>query len=316
MCTAISFGKYAGRNLDIEKGYGESVIITPRAYTLAFRRAENITDHYAFIGIGTVSRGYPLYYDAANEHGLYAAALNYVGNARYLPKAEKKINLPPYEVIPYILSTCKCVDDAKERLENINLIDIPFSSDLPVADLHFFIADTKKSLTAEPDRDGLSVYDNQVGVLTNNPPFPMQMHNLSKYSGLSKEPIINRLSRDLQFNQYSKGMGALGLPGDLSSESRFVRAAFHRLNCQNSGTPCDIFHLLGSVEMPDGSVKLGDLYERTEYSSAVNLETLTYYYRTYKSLSLTAASLLAEDLSGRMLISYPVIDETRVYRLN
>ena len=68
--------------------------------------------------------------------------------------------------------------------------------------------------------------------------------------------------------------------------------------------------------MPDGSVKLGDLYERTEYSSAVNLETLTYYYRTYKSLSLTAASLLAEDLSGRMLISYPVIDETRVYRLN
>ena len=306
MCTAILFGKYAGRNLDVEGGYGESFIITPRNYSFKFKNTSAFVSNTAIIGIGIERDGYPLYFDAANEHGVYMAGLNYVGNAKYLPSAPDKINLAPYELIPYILSKCKSVHEARSELESINLIGVPFSSDLAVAELHFFIADKRAVLVVEPDSDGLSLYENPVGVLTNNPPFPLQMHNLTNYAGLSTGPLVNRMAPQVDLAAYSRGMGALGLPGDLSSESRFVRAAFHRQNCIDNGNPCDIFHLLSSVEMPKGSLKLGDGYEYTAYSCAVDLESITYYLRTYTSCHCESVPLSLADLSRASLISYPI----------
>jgi len=307
MCTAIHLDGYVGRNLDIERSYGESVIITPRKYALPLRKAGNIDDHFAFVGIGTVNRGYPLYYDAANEHGLYMADLNYVGNAKYHPLKDGCINLAPYELIPYILSKCKDVGEAKQRLEKINLVDIPFSRELPSSELHFIVADKDRALTVEPDAEGLNVYENKLGVLANNPSFPIQMHNLNNYASLTNEPISNRFPECVGFDEYSRGMGALGLPGDLSSQSRFVRATFHKLNCVKSGEITDIFHLLSTVEMPRGSLKLGDNYEITAYSSAVNLASLTYYYKAYGSVSLCSANLFNENLSSPSLVSYPLV---------
>lgn len=316
MCTAITLGAYAGRNLDIEKSYGESVIITPKRYVLPFRKCENLTEHYAFIGIGTVSRGYPLYYDAANEHGLYAAGLNYVGNAKYQKQCNGNTDLAPYELIPYLMSSCKSVSEARDALKDISLIDIPFSRELSTSELHFFIADKHASITVEPDEQGLSVYDNPIGVLTNNPPFPMQMHNLATYQGLTNEPVVNRLADSLSLKAYSRGMGALGLPGDLSSESRFVRAAFHKLNYAYSGNPCDIFHLLSTVEMPVGSLKLGEAYERTEYTSAVDLSSLEYYVRTYDGYAISSVRLFNEDLSSTLLTQYPLSDQESIPCIN
>lgn len=309
MCTAITIGSYAGRNLDIERSYGESLIITPRSYTLPFRKTSNISEHYAFFGIGTVSRGYPLYYDAANEHGLYMAGLNYVRYAKYHALHPTKVNLAPYELIPYLLSECKNTSEAKAKLNGINLVDIPFSRELPTSELHFFIADKDSALTVEPDEDGLSVYDNHVGVLANNPSFPYQLHNLTNYAGLSNGPLVNRISKKIDLKAYSRGMGALGLPGDLSSQSRFIRAVFHRLNCVYSGHPCDIFNLLATVSMPEGSMKIGDLYERTEYSSAVDLDNIIYYFKTYKSLSVTSHTLFSEDLFSKVLTCYPIAND-------
>ena len=307
MCTAIYLDGYVGRNLDIERSYGEALIITPKMYTLPFRKIDNMKEHFAFIGIGTVSRGYPLYYDAANEHGLYMAGLNYVGNAKYHAPKEGFINIAPYEFIPYILARSKSVEDARRELERINLVDIPFSRELPTAELHFIVADRECALTVEPDDGGLSIYENKVGVLSNNPPFPYQLHNLNNYAALTNEPIINRFPDVVDFREYSRGMGALGLPGDLSSESRFVRAAFHKLHHLSSGDLTDIFHLLSTVAMPHGSLKLGDSYEITAYSSAVNLASLTYYYKTYGSTSLCSASLFSENLSSPSLVSYPLV---------
>ena len=307
MCTAIYLDGYVGRNLDIERSYGEALIITPKMYTLPFRKIDNTKEHFAFIGIGTVSRGYPLYYDAANEHGLYMAGLNYVGSAKYHAPKEGFINIAPYELIPYILARSKSVEDARRELERINLVDIPFSRELPTAELHFIVADRECALTVEPDDGGLSIYENKVGVLSNNPPFPYQLHNLNNYAALTNEPIINRLPDVIDFSEYSRGMGALGLPGDLSSESRFVRAAFHKLHHLSSGDVTDIFHLLSTVAMPHGSLKLGDSYEITAYSSAVNLANLTYYYQTYGSTSLCSASLFSENLSSPSLVSYSLV---------
>ena len=307
MCTAILTDRYVGRNLDVEKEYGEEIVITPRSFTLSFRKCDNIAEHHAMIGIGTVVMGYPLYFEAVNERGLYIAGLNYVGNAKYHSAKEGMINITPYELIPYLLSKCQNISQVKAELLKINLIDIPFSRELPNAELHFFIADRSGSIVAEPDEGGLSIYDNPIGVLTNNPSFPIQVHNLYKYATLSNEPLSKRTSGKLPLIEYSRGMGAIGLPGDLSSESRFARAVFHRQYSIKSDTPCEIFHLLSSVAMPRGSIKFGEEYEHTAYSSAADLERIIYYYKTYDSAAICTIEPSIDDMTSSTLIRYPII---------
>ncbi len=115
-------------------------------------------------------------------------------------------------------------------MENLNLTDTPFSDNLPLAQLHWIIADRDACITVESVQDGLKIYDNPVGVLTNNPPFNYQMFNLNNYMHLAPENHGNTFSKQLELDQYSRGMGAMGLPGDLSSQSRFVRVAFVKMN--------------------------------------------------------------------------------------
>ena len=306
MCTAISHGDYAGRNLDVDKDYNEEVIITPREYVFNFKRSLALSSHYAMIGMGIIADGYPLYFDAANERGLYVAGLNYIGNARYQAISERKTILAPYEMIPYLLSKCATVKETEYELEKISLADIQFSPDMPTAELHFFIADKGSSIVVEPDADGLKIYKNPVGILTNNPPFPMQLFSLNNYINLTSEPAENRFCSALDLKRYSFGMGAIGLPGDLSSTSRFVRAAFHKVNAVKRDNLADIMHLLSSVSMPEGSVRLGCGYERTEYTSAIDLSRLIYSYRTYESPCTYAVKMSSEDISGKALISYPL----------
>ncbi len=307
MCTAISIKGLAGRNLDVTKSYNEEIIITPREYTLSYRKANNENHHFSFIGMGTVERGYPLYFDAANEKGLYMAGLNYVGNAHYFTSKEGYINLAPYELIPYILGKCQSISDAKRELRNINLVDVAFNRDMPNAELHWFISDGSSSLIIEPDEQGLNIYDNPVGVLTNNPSFPFQLFNLNNYIGLSASNPTFSFSKEISLNAYSEGMGGIGLPGDLSSASRFVRAVFHRLSSVSENTPSTLFHLLSTVEMPHGSVIANREYERTEFTSVVNLNTMTYYYRSYDGIGSGAVRLFSENIDANSLITYPVL---------
>ena len=185
MCTAISWGKYFGRNLDLERGYNERVVITPRNFSFKMRCADNIANHYAIIGMAAVVDEYPLYFDAINEKGLCVAGLNFPNNAFYHQMCDDKVNLAPFEFIPYILSKCKDVNEAKQLIKNLNLTDINFSKDLPLSPLHWLISDGKMSLTVESVKDGLKVYENKCGVLTNNPPFLQQTENLEKYNEIN-----------------------------------------------------------------------------------------------------------------------------------
>lgn len=309
MCTAVSTKAYAGRNLDVTDSYGEKIIITPRKYPLSLKSKDVLYNHYAFFGIGIVRDGYPLYFDATNEHGLYIAGLNYIGNAKYREPKDGMTNLAPYELIPYLLSTCRSADEARHALLSINLTNIPFIDSLPLAELHFFIADKEKTIVVEPDWYGLSIYDNPVDVLTNNPSFKAQLFGLNRYAGLTSAPLVNRFSSKLPFDQYSFGMGAIGLPGDLSSESRFVRATFHKLNSTKCGDLSEIMHLLDTVKMPEGSVAANGGYERTEYTSAVDLNTLVYSYKCYKSLHVYGVKLFSEDLNSEKLTLYDLKKE-------
>ncbi len=312
MCTAISFNtkdNYFGRNLDLEYSYNETITITPRNYIFRFRKVKELCSHYAMIGMAYVSDGYPLYYDATNEKGLSMAGLNFPGNAFYKECEENRDNVAPFELIPWILGQCDSVKQAKKLLENINIVNIDFTRELPCSPLHWIIADREDTITLESTRNGVFIYDNPVGVLTNNPTFDYHMMNINNYMSLSNTIPQNNFSTKLDFLPYSRGMGAIGMPGDLSSSSRFVRAAFAKLNSYCGGSETEsvsqFFHILAAVEMPKGCVKIEDnLYEYTMYSSCCNADKGIYYYKTYDNSGISAVNMYKENLDGHELILY------------
>ena len=315
MCTAITYQTkqlYFGRTLDYECSYGEQVTITPRNYPFDFRHAGPLHAHYAIIGMAHVADGYPLYYDAVNEKGLCMAGLNFVGNAVYAQPEAGRTNIAQFELIPWLLGRCATAAQAREELNRLNLTGTPFSAALPAAQLHWLLADETEALTVESTADGLHVYDNPVGVLTNNPPFEQQLFNLNNYRQLSPRQPENRFSEALPLRLYSRGMGALGLPGDLSSMSRFVRAAFTRLNAVCDGTEqgsvSQFFHILGAVEQQRGCCEVADeKYEITLYTSCCNATRGIYYYTTYENHQINGVDMHRENLDGTALARYPLI---------
>lgn len=314
MCTAASYHTkdyYFGRNLDLEHGYHETVTITPRKYIFPFRRLPPMEQHYAMIGMATVSCGYPLYYDATNEYGLSMAGLNFPHSAKYMPEAQEKDNVTPFELIPWILGNCKTVEEAERILCNANVVNIPFSQEYPLSPLHWLVADRACSITVEPTDAGLQIYENPVGVLTNEPPFPYHMTNLQNYLHVTCEEAVNRFAPSLHMKAYSKGMGGIGLPGDLSSASRFVKATFTKLNSvskdSESASISQLFHILGSVAQQQGCVKTGNLYEKTIYTSCCNASKGIYYYTTYENSQITGVKLHGSDLNTDQLVSFPLV---------
>lgn len=324
MCTAATYrteGFYFGRNLDYDFSYGEEVTVVPRNFPLPFRNEKTLSHHYAMIGIARVAEGYPLYYDAVNEKGLCIAGLSFAGNAFYRRPDPRRSSIAQFELIPWLLGQCASVSQARRILRETVITDVPFNDETPPSPLHWMLADRLETLVIEPVREGLKLYDNPVGVLTNDPPFPMQTFNLNHYMGLSPQAPENRFSDRLPLFAYSRGMGALGLPGDLSSQSRFVRAAFARLNARSGNTEKEsvgqLFHILGSVEQPRGCcmVENGN-YEITRYTACCNADYGIYYYATYDNRQITAVRLHREDPDGDALIRYPLIVEEQLQYQN
>jgi len=324
MCTAVTYKTkdfYFGRTLDYEFSYQEEVTVTPRNFPFAFRNGRVLRDHYALIGMAYVVDGYPLYYDAVNEKGLGMAGLNFVGNAVYGKEIPGKSNIAQFEFIPWILGRCANVKEAKDMLKNIQLTDTPFSDKLPVSSLHWMIADRDEAITVEAVAEGLRVYDNPVGVLTNNPPFDQQLLRLNDYMQLSPKEPQNRFSDALPLKAYSRGMGALGLPGDLSSQSRFVRAAFVKQNSVSGETEeesvSQFFHILESVAQQRGCCEVGDgKYEITIYTSCCNGDKGIYYYTTYENQQITAVDMHRENLDAATLVRYPLITKQQIFLQN
>ena len=324
MCTALAYKTkdfYFGRTLDYESSYGEEIVITPRQYPFAFRNGAKRNEHYALIGMAHVAGGYPLYYEAVNEKGLGMAGLNFVGNACYGKEKEGKDNIASFELIPWILGQCSTVKEVRELLEKINVTNLAFHESFPVSPLHWLIADEKETITVEAVEEGLFVYDNPVGVLTNTPPFPQQMFQLNNYMHLSPKQPKNLFSERLKLQTYSRGMGALGLPGDLSSASRFVRAAFTKLNAiatqKEEDSVGQFFHIMGTVEQSKGCCEVNEgAYEYTIYTSCCNASKGIYYYTTYFNHQINAVDMHEEDLDGKKVVVYPVLQEETIHYQN
>ena len=311
MCTAVSYrsnDSYFGRNLDLDRGFGESVVITPRNFEISMRCQKPIQSHYAMIGMAAVVDGFPLYYEATNEKGLSMAGLNFPENAVYYSFTKEKDNVAPFEFIPWILAQCSCIDEVKLFLDKLNLVNINFSEQLPMTPLHWMISDNKCSIVVEPLKDGLKIYDNPFEVLTNNPPFEFHYTNVSHYMGLGIGHATSQFREGIPVKNYSLGLGALGLPGDFSSASRFIRALFVKENSvsehNEESNVNQFFHILSSVAMPKGCVRAADSFEYTRYSSCCNTDRGIYYYKTYHNFEITSVNMHDVDLNQSRLYTF------------
>lgn len=316
MCTAIHYDHFFGRNLDLEYGYPEQVVITPRHFPFRFRCGYLLPHHYALIGMATVANGEPLYYEATNECGLSMAGLSFPHSAHYQPKTAGKDNLAPFELIPWILGQCNNVAQAKALLQRISVWALPFSREFPLSPLHWIVADKETSIVVEPTLDGLHVYENPVGILTNEPPFPYHMHRLADFMHLSPELPEAGFS-GIPVSAYSNGMGAIGLPGDFSSSSRFVKAAFVKANSKYQGSDvAQFFHILNSVSMPSGSVDVDGRSEITRYSCCCDTEQGIYYYTTYNNPRIRAVRLRNANIDSQLLTAFDLMMNTDIFWQN
>lgn len=310
MCTSFLYpasGGFFGRNLDLDTAFGEQVVITPRGYHFPMKNGSEFRTKQALIGMASVQGTYPLYAEAVNESGVAMAGLNFPGQAIYNDASGELENVTPFELIPRVLGDVRSLKEAKELLRSIRLLAVPFSDGMPLAPLHFMICDRTGAIVAEPVEGGLKLYEDPYLVMTNNPPFPFHDWNMKSYRrldaksgeqsfGAESSPRGGESSwNGVQFllPPYAAGMGSIGLPGDLSSASRFVRAAFHLANsvCGTDGSApvTEVFHILDAVSMTNGSVRTdtGGL-DITRYSCCIDMKTGTYYYKTYWNSRITA----------------------------
>ncbi len=321
MCTSMALKTedfYFGRNMDLEYDFSERVVITPRNYIINFKKVNAMKTHFSMIGMATIVDNYPLYAEAANEKGLCISGLNFPDNAYYTKDLDyNKANITPYELILWILGQCENIYQVKELLKQTNLVDIPFNDNLPVTKLHWHIADKNTSITLECTKDGMKIYDNSANVLTNNPPFDFHMSNLAQYFNLETNIPKNCFSSDLGLKPFCKGIGSIGLPGDFSSPSRFVKTSFLMLNSKfipnKDSSLSQFFHILDSVGVVNGSITLdsGEDYY-TIYSTCINASKGIFYYKTYTNSQITAVNMYHEDINRNNLISYPLVKEQQI----
>ena len=292
MCTAISDrtrGHVFGRTLDLEYSLGEEVVITPRRFAFDFLHHPRITDHHAIIGAAHVAYGAPLYYDAANERGLCAAALSFPRFCEYSKPKKDSHNVASFELIPWVLSRAESVEEVRRLLANTTITDESIAENLPTTPLHWIFADKHSSLTVESTREGLKIHDNPWGVLTNSPDFKGQLINLERYAHIIEggEKISSL---------HSRGLEGFGIPGDFSSGSRFVRACYVKSRTIPPKAPGEavsrLFHIFDSISQPLG-VTLGKdkAPVKTVYTSAIDTETLEYFFTTYENRRIRCVKL-------------------------
>lgn len=324
MCTCIQLqtkDSYFGRNLDLEYRFGEQVVITPRGYEFSLKNGTVLKTQYAMIGMATVMRNFPLYAEASNEKGLSMAGLYFPGNACFFQEEPSCLNIATYELIPYFLGNYGSIEELRNDLKCLNISNIPFAPDVPISQLHWMLCDEKECIVMEQTEVGLKIYDNPIGVLTNNPPFDFHLQNIRNYLTLSPRYVESSFSEHLKLEPYGQGMGAIGLPGDSSPASRFVRAAFHKMNsvCEvdENASVTQFFHILDSVAMVQGStITKEGKYDITTYSCCINMNQGIYYYKTYRNHQITAICMTEETKLKQELSIYPLRDRQQIYYEN
>ena len=281
MCTAIADGRRGifGRTLDVAEEYGEEALLLPRGCSLPFAGGR----HLAIVGVGRMEGGVPLLFDGMNEKGLWGAALRYPPALWGGGEGEE---VPSFALLPLVLGRCASLGEVRAYLGSIRVTDRPFSAVLPPSPLHFIFADGGGTLVAEPEAAGLRLWDSAVGVLANAPSYEAQLSHLAQFSHLGS--VCRRPCAAMPAP--AAASSAVGLPGDFSSLSRFVRAAFYLHHLEGEGIPFGL-RVLGGVSVPEGAVRTEEGTHFTAYTSVADRTGGRYAILPHRALCPRILSL-------------------------
>ena len=293
-----------------------AIIMVPRntAYTGTSKdKKTGVTwqSKYAFCGVNSFD--YPHIMDGINEKGLYVGLFYFPGYAEYEQSSDTSQSLAPWELGTWILSNCASIDHIQEQLSKIHVIPVVAPELAIVPPLHYIVTDSKgNSIVIEYVKGTCTIHKNEIGVFTNSPAFDWHMTNLKNYINLSP---INVAPLDLAghvLTGFGQGTGFLGLPGDFTSPSRFVRAtaflksAIHPATAQEAIK--DAFHILNSFDIPRGAVREAQkngnhIYEQTQFTSVADLKNLIFYFHTYENRQIRMVKLKSFDLAEKEILT-------------
>lgn len=321
MCTALLLetqdnNVLFGRNLDWVYNLGQSAFLVPRKFEwYNFVNYEWYTSSYAVLGIGDVIDKRPMLLDGMNEVGLGCAALYFPGYAKFNDTKEANtVNIAPLDITYWILSNFQTVEQVTYALNNVTIVRLP-----EYGDLHWIVADKSgKSIIIEKTGKNISVYENKIGVLTNSPSFDWHITNLNQYIPITSMQPADVYWSEQKLTPVGKGLGSLGLPGDYSPPSRFVRAAFARTNMpipenEQIGIS-EFYHILNNVAVVNGSVVTHEqLNETTLYSSCMNLDKCIYYYNTYYNNRINAICMKSLNLDSKSIQKFELVNTLDIH---
>ncbi|MGP4117126.1 choloylglycine hydrolase family protein [Levilactobacillus zymae] len=327
MCTSLTYENSRGdhflaRTMDFAFELNGRPMFMPRNRTVK-GDAGDFTTTYGFVGAGR-SLGHELFVDGVNEKGLGVAALYFPGNTAYVDQAASdKLGLAPHDFTAWALGNAGSVAELSELVKTIQLVNVSVALLQVVTPLHFIVSDsTGATAVLEATNHDLHLIDNPVGVMTNSPEFGWHLQNLSTYGTLTAEerPLNDYLG--YQSKTQGPGTGALGLPGDYTSPSRFVRTVFAKHFSQpTADTPRTLNllqHLLDSVTIPKGvKLKADGTSDYTQYRGYMGLENHTYYMEPYDNQELQALAL-TDDLLEKCHTptEYPLNHQVHIQTLN
>lgn len=276
---------------------------------------------YGYVGI--LSAGSPYVNEGLNEKGLSVGVFFLPGFASYAPfdPRDVKNTISELDFTAYVLSMCATVDQVIEELERIKITGV-FQSQLGgVPQVHWRVGDSSGRTVIIEITDGgcVNVYESKVGVLTNSPEYPWHLVNLRNYVNLRPEPAASVELGGEKLTPVGSGSGLLGIPGDYTPPSRFVRAAFLLNNSRAPQTAYDAvilgFHILNNFDIPlsaeEAPDKVPDMPSATQWTSLADTSGLVFYYRTMYNSSIRRVILSSIDFSQGDDITVPLDRELR-----
>lgn len=319
MCTSTKIvaqngAVVCGRTLEFAQHINSQILMIPRNYAYKGTGPSGEFDglewktRYAAVGanaenlIGLV--------DGVNEKGLAGGLFYFPEYAKYqkVSQEQSKQSIAPWELLTWILTNCATIEEVKQHLPIIKVSDTIFKPWGIIPPLHAIIHDVSgKSIVIEYLSGELHITDNPLGVLTNAPSFDWHMINLKNYLNLTPLNISSVELKDIRLTALSQGSGMLGLPGDFTSPSRFIRMAAYTESLVSSKTEGDarrtLFHMLNLFDIPFGSVRQKENghihYEFTQWTSVSDLVNRRYYISTYENRAIQMVDLMKMDLESQ-----------------
>lgn len=320
-CTGIRLSAADGsvihaRTMEFAVDIKSDVIMIPRGYartgsTPDGKQGLKWKAKYASVGANGV--GLPLIFDGLNEKGLAIGLFYFPGSAGYMRynATDAGKTIAPWEMGSWMLENFATVEEVKANVGKVVVPDVVFEAWKSVPAVHYVVHDASgKSIVLEYVNGKLNVHDNSLGVLTNSPAFDWHMTNLRNYVNFSLVNAPPVQLGSVKLTGFGQGTGMLGLPGDFTPPSRFVRAVAFSQSTLPSKTGNDAilqaFHILNNFDIPKGSAREHEkdehgniLADYTIWTSANDLKAKRFYFRTHENSQIRMVDLMKMNIDAK-----------------